>query len=450
MTNNAKLAARDLAVLWHPCTQMQDHEWLPLVPIVRGEGCWLVDADGNRYFDAVSSWWVNLFGHGQPQIAAAVAAQARTLEHVLLAGFTHEPAIELAERLLVHAGAPFAKVFYADSGSAAIEVALKMSFHYWRNCGESRRRRFIVMDGGYHGETLGALAMTQIPLYREVYGPLLLTPLVAPSPDAYSAAPGLDAHAAALQAAVGLEALLAEHAQEVCAVLIEPLVQCASGMRMHHPVYLKRVRELCDRYRVHFIADEIAVGFGRTGSFFAHQQAGVKPDFLCLGKGLTGGFLPLSAVLTNDDIYAAFYADYASQKAFLHSHSYTGNALACAAALATLDIFANEPVLERINQLGEVLERALAPLREHPHVADVRRCGLIAAVEMVRDRNTREPFPWQERRGQAVYQHALTKGALLRPLGNVVYCMPPYVSTAEELEWLAGVATLGIDKATLS
>ena len=448
MSSNSHYAARDLAVLWHPCTQMQDHEWLPMVPIVRGEGCWLIDADGKRYFDAVSSWWVNLFGHAHPGIAAAVAAQAQRLEHVLLAGFTHPPAIELAERLLAHAGAPFAKVFYADSGSAAIEVALKMSFHYWRNCGEPRRRRFVVIEGGYHGETLGALAMTQIPLYREVYGPLLLEPLVAPSPDAYAAGPNVDPYAAALAAAAGLDALLARHPGEVCALLIEPLVQCASGMRMHHPIYLARAREICDRHGIHLIADEIAVGFGRTGSFFAHQQAGVKPDFLCLGKGLTGGFLPLSAVLTNNHVYAAFYDDYASQKAFLHSHSYTGNALACAAALATLDVFDREPVLERIAQLGTVLDAALGPLRAHPNVADVRRTGLIAAIELVRDRRTREPFPWQERRGLGVYQHALSEGALLRPLGNVVYCMPPYVASADELRWLAGVAERGIEKAT--
>jgi adenosylmethionine-8-amino-7-oxononanoate aminotransferase len=446
MSTNATLAARDLAVLWHPCTQMSDHEWLPMVPITRGRGCWLEDADGRRYFDAISSWWVNLFGHAHPHISEAVAEQARVLEHVILAGFTHEPAITLAERLLAAAGAPFAKLLYADSGSSAIEIALKLSFHYWRNCGEPGRRRFVVLAGAYHGETLGALSMTQVPLYREVYGPLLLEPLVAPAPIAASRT--ADAIIAADTAADALDALLGAHPGEVCAVLIEPLVQCAAGMRMHHPHYLDRVRAICDRHRVHFIADEIAVGFGRTGSLFAHRQASVKPDFLCLGKGLTGGYLPLSAVLTSDAVYQAFYDDYASLRAFLHSHSYTGNALACAAANATLDLLDDPNLLARIEALGTALESALAPLSSHPHVSGLRRRGLICALDLVADGASGEAYPWQQRRGLRVYQHALDKGALLRPLGNTVYFMPPYAATAEELRWLAGVAIDGIEAAT--
>ncbi len=447
MRANATLAARDLAVLWHPCTQMSDHEWLPMVPIQRGQGCWLEDADGKRYFDAISSWWVNLFGHAHPHISEAVAEQARTLEHVILAGFTHEPAILLAERLLAAAGSPFAKVLYADSGSSAIEVALKLSFHYWRNCGETGRRRFVVLDGAYHGETLGALSMTQVPLYREVYGPLLLQPLVAPAP-APTAAAEADAVVAADAAADALDLLLGTHAGEICAFLVEPLVQCAAGMRMHHPRYLSRVREICDRHRVHFIADEIAVGFGRTGSLFAHQQAAVKPDFLCLGKGLTGGYLPLSAVLTSDVVYQAFYDDYASLRAFLHSHSYTGNALACAAANATLDLLDDPALWPRIETLGAALANALAPLTDHPHVRGLRRRGLICALDLVDAAADGAPYPWQQRRGLRVYQHALTRGALLRPLGNTVYFMPPYVATADELRWLAGVAIEGIEAAT--
>lgn len=448
MTCNADLAARDLKVLWHPCTQMQDHEWLPLVPIVRGSGSWLIDADGRRYFDGISSWWVNLFGHAHPHISAAVAAQAQRLEHVILAGFTHEPAIELAERLLRSAGAPLSRVFYADSGSAAIEIALKMSFHYWRNCGEPARQRFVVLQGGYHGETLGALSMTQVPLYREVYGPLLLEPLVAPTPDAYAATPGTTPLAAAERAADALDQLLAEHAGSVCAVLTEPLVQCAAGMRMHHPRFLQRLREICSRRQVHWIGDEIAVGFGRTGTLYAHQQAGVKPDFLCLGKGLTGGYLPLSAVLTDEQVYRAFYDDYASLRAFLHSHSYTGNALACAAANATLDLLAEPGLWPNVEVLGNTIEQALTPLHGHPHVADIRRCGSIVAVELARDPVRRVPFDWRERRGLRVYQHALAQGALLRPLGNVVYFMPALNARSDELRWLAGVAIAGIDAAT--
>lgn len=447
MSLSAEWRQRDLKVLWHPCTQMSDHEWLPLTPIARGAGVWLYDHDGRRYLDAISSWWVNLFGHCHPAISAAVADQAQRLEHVILAGFSHEPAIELAERLIALAGAPFARVFYADSGSAAIEVALKMSLHYWRNQGQTQRTRFIVLDGGYHGETVGALSMTQVPLYRETYRPLLLEPIVAPSPDAWLALPGESAEDCARRAAAALEAILAEHADSVCALLFEPLVQCAQGMRMHHPLYLAEARRLCDRYGIHWIADEVAVGFGRTGHLFAHQAAGVKPDFLCIGKGLTGGYLPLSAVLTTDAIYQAFYDDYASLKAFLHSHSYTGNALACRAATATLDLLADGKVLARNQELGAVFDAALAPLAAHPHVGEVRRCGMIAAVELVADRNTREGFDWRERRGLRVYQHALSQGALLRPLGNVVYFMPPYVIEPEEIRWLAEVAAEGIERA---
>ncbi|MCB1611633.1 MAG: adenosylmethionine--8-amino-7-oxononanoate transaminase [Xanthomonadales bacterium] len=446
MSGNVDWISRDLKVLWHPCTQMSDHEWLPLVPIVSGSGCWLTDAEGKRYFDAISSWWVNLFGHAQPHISEAVAEQAQQLEHVILAGFTHVPAITLAERLLALAGPPLKKVIYADSGSSAIEVALKLSFHYWRNSGQTARQRFVVLDGAYHGETLGALSMTQVPLYRDTYGPLLLQPLVTPAPAA--AQDETSAMAAADAAADALDQLLALHQGTVCAVLVEPLVQCAAGMRMHHPQYLRRVREICDRHQVHWIADEIAVGFGRTGSLFAHQQAAVKPDFLCLAKGLTGGYLPLSAVLTSDQVYQAFYDDYANLRAFMHSHSYTGNALACAAANATLDLLEDPQLLPRIEALGAGLEQALAPLQDHPRVSDLRRRGLICAFDLVQDRSSQAPYPWQERRGLRVYQHGLKQGALLRPLGNTVYFMPPYVATAQELRWLAGVAMEGVDLAT--
>jgi adenosylmethionine-8-amino-7-oxononanoate aminotransferase len=436
------LAARDLRVLWHPCTQMQDHEWLPMIPIARGDGPWLVGVDGQRYFDGVSSWWVNLFGHAHPAISAAVADQARRLEHVILAGFTHEPAIELAEKLIALAGTPFARVFYADSGSAAIEVALKMSFHFWLNVGKPKKQRFVVIDGGYHGETLGALSMTQVPLYRQTYGALLLDPIVAPSPSGplHSADT-----AAAEHAARALERILEQQADEIAAIVVEPLVQCAAGMHMHDARYLARLRELCDRFGVHWIADEIAVGFGRTGTLFAHQQAGVKPDFLCLAKGLTGGYLPLSAVLTSDPIYQAFYDDYRTLKAFLHSHSYTGNPLACAAALATLRIFAEQPVLENNARLGAALDTALADLATHPNVSGIRRTGMIAAFDLT-DADGRA-FPWEQRRGLRVYRHALGEGALLRPLGNTVYFMPPYVASADQLRWLVGVAAAGVEHA---
>lgn len=444
---NQLLADRDRAVLWHPCTQMQDHEWLPLVPIRRGEGVWLEDHDGRRYLDAISSWWVNLFGHANPRIGAAVAEQAQRLEHVLLAGFTHEPAIELAERLTALAPPGLSRCFYADNGSSAVEVALKMSFHYWRNSGRAEKTRFICLENSYHGETLGALAVGNVPLYKEVYGPLLMQALVAPSPDCHRRAAGETWLEYSRRSFESMAQLIAEHAHETCAVIVEPLVQCAGNMRMYHPVYLRLLREYCDRHQVHLIADEVAVGFGRTGTLFACEQAGISPDFLCLGKGLTGGYLPLSAVLTTENVYSAFYDRYDTLKAFLHSHSYTGNPLACAAALATLDIFEEEPVIERNRQLAARMGEAVAHLAGHPHVAEVRQTGMILAIEMVRDKATGAPFPWQERRGLKVYRHGLERGALLRPLGNVVYFMPPYVISPEEIDFLATVAAEGIDVA---
>jgi adenosylmethionine-8-amino-7-oxononanoate aminotransferase len=441
------LVRRDLSCLWHPCTQMHDHQTVPMVPIARGEGAWLVGTDGRRYLDGISSWWTNLFGHANPRIAAALAEQARTLEHVIFAGFTHEPAVALAEELVRVTPPGLERVFYADNGSAAIEVALKMSFHYWLNQGHGEKTRFIALTGSYHGETLGALSVSDVALYRKTYAPLLLTPIVAPSPDAYEAAPGENAAAVAQRRLGELRVLLEQHAHEACAVIVEPLVQCAGGMRMYHPDYLAGLRALCDEFAVHFIADEIAVGFGRTGTLFACEQAGVSPDFMCLSKGLTGGFLPLSAVLTTTQVYDAFYAEYSAGKAFLHSHSYTGNPLACRVALETLAIFRDEPVLERNRELAAHLARRLDALRDHPHVADVRQTGMIAAVELVADKHRRMPFPASDRRGLRVYLHGLAQGALLRPLGDVIYFMPPYVITTQEIDQLVDTAIEGIERA---
>jgi adenosylmethionine-8-amino-7-oxononanoate aminotransferase len=451
------LAARDLAVVWHPCTQMHDHETLPMLPIARAEGAWLYGHDGRRWLDAVSSWWTCLLGHRHPRIVAALKDQLDRLDHVMLAGFTHEPAIGLAEALVAIAPQPaaaasdaapsLARVFYADNGSSAIEVALKLSFHYWRNVGKSERTRFVALTGGYHGETLGALSVTDVALYRATYAPLLLEPIFAPSPDAYLAEPGESSADCARRRLVDLRAIFEQHADEIAAIVVEPLVQCAGGMRMHDASYLAGVRALCDEFEIHLIADEIAVGFGRTGTLFACEQAGVAPDFLCLSKGLTGGTLSLSAVLTTNGIYEAFYAEYSSGKAFLHSHSYTGNPIACRAALATLAVLRDESVLERNRALAAHLARRIAPLAGHPHVGDVRQTGMIAAIEVVRDKATREPFPASERRGLRVYRHGLDRGVVLRPLGNVVYFMPPYCITPEEIDFMVGVAVEGIDRA---
>jgi adenosylmethionine---8-amino-7-oxononanoate aminotransferase len=445
---NAELVARDLACVWHPCTQMKDHEWLPLVPIRRGAGAWLEDFNGRHYLDAISSWWVNLFGHANPVIGNAVRRQVETLEHVMLAGFTHEPVVELSERLVAVTPAGLTRCFYADNGSSAIEVALKMSFHYWLNRGESRRRRFVALENSYHGETLGALAIGDVALYKETYRPLLMDCLLAPTPDAYLREAGETPAEFARRQAAALDALLARYPGEVCAVVVEPLVQCAGSMRMYDPAYLVELRALCDRHKVHLIADEIAVGFGRTGTLFACEQAGIAPDFMCLSKGLTGGFLPLSVVLTSDEVYEAFYDDYGTLRAFLHSHSYTGNPLACAAALATLDLFAASDVLGENRARAALMRAGVAELEDHPQVAEIRQAGMILAIEMVRDRATRQPYPWQERRGLAVYRHGLANGVLLRPLGNVVYFMPPYVIDAEDIALMARTAVEGVRLAT--
>jgi len=445
--------ARDLSVLWHPCTQMREHpHTLPLVPIARGEGAWLVGHDGTRYLDAVSSWWTNLFGHAEPRIGAAIAAQALSLEQVMLAGFTHAPAVELAERLLAVAPhqmgrAPLAKVFYADNGSAGVEVALKMAFHWFHNRGEHTRTKFIALENGYHGETLGALAVGDIPLYRRVYAPLLTEALFAPSPDAYLAQPGESPADCARRAADALATLLEDHAGEVCAVIVEPRVQCAGGMRMHHPDYLSRVRELCDASGAFLIADEIAVGFGRTGTLFASEQSGVMPDLLCLSKGLTGGFLPLAAVLATQAIYDGFLDD-SRERAFLHSHSYTGNPLACAAALASLDIFRADDVLARNRATARSMATLAEPLATHRHVADVRQAGMMLAFELTQDGDKATPFPATARIGLKAYRAALARGVVLRPLGDVLYWMPPYCVDDDALQLLADVTRHAIDEAT--
>lgn len=448
MSLNHQWMQRDLAVLWHPCTQMKDHEQLPLIPIRRAEGVWLEDFDGKRYLDAVSSWWVNVFGHANPRINARIRQQLEQLEHVMLAGFSHAPVIELSERLVQLSPEGLSRVFYADNGSSGIEVALKMSYHYWQNLGQPNKQRFVTLTNSYHGETVAAMSVGDVALFTDTYKPLLLDTLKVPSPDCYLRPEGMswEAHSRAMFA--HMEQCLEEYADEVAAVIVEPLIQGAGGMRMYHPIYLTLLREACNRHGVHLIADEIAVGFGRTGTLFACEQAGITPDFMVLSKALTGGYLPMAAVLTTEQIYQAFYDDYSTLRAFLHSHTYTGNPLACAAALATLDIFASDNVIESNRALAARMATATAHLVDHPHVAEVRQTGMALAIEMVQDKSSKTPYPWQERRGLAVYQHALSRGALLRPLGSVVYFLPPYVITPEQIDFLAEVASEGIDLAT--
>lgn len=435
--HSSSLAARSLASVWHPCTQMKRHEADPPVAIVRAEGPWLYGEDGQRYLDGISSWWVNLFGHGHPHIRAAVAAQLEQLDHVMLAGFTHEPVVQLSERLAGLTGLGHA--FYGSDGASATEIALKMSAHYWRNRGLPGKNRFVGLAGGYHGETVGALAVTDIALFRSAYAPLVRLSATVASPDARAARPGEDARGAALRTADALGAWLAEHHASTAALILEPLVQCAAGMAMHDAEYLRQARALCDRYQVHLVADEIAVGFGRTGSLFAHQQAGIRPDFLCLSKGLTGGTLALSAVLTTDEVYGAFYDDDVA-RGFLHSHSYTGNPLACSAALATLDLLEQPGLLERNARLAQGIDAACAPLTAHPRVRHARRQGMIWAWDVG---TTLPDF------ARRYHRHAMGRGLLLRPIGNTLYAMPPYVLDAQAVQHLADGALAALE-ATLA
>jgi adenosylmethionine-8-amino-7-oxononanoate aminotransferase len=450
MSGNDAFIRRDLKVLWHPCTQMKDHELLPPVPIRRGQGVWLEDFDGRRYLDAISSWWVNLFGHANPRINAALVQQMEELEHVILAGFSHTAVVELSERLVKLVPPGLTRCFYADNGSSAVEVAVKMSFHYWKNLGQPKKTRFITLSNSYHGETLGALAVGNVELYKETYKPLLMDVITVPSPDCLDREPGMNWEDHTQKMFAHMEQALEQHHAETAAVILEPLVQCAGNMRMYHPIYLELLREACDRHGVHLIADEIAVGFGRTGTMFACEQAGITPDFLCLSKGLTGGYLPLSVVMTREAVYDAFYDDYTKLNAFLHSHSYTGNALGCRAALASLDIFRDDDVIVKNRALSAHMAKAAAPLADHVHVAEVRQHGMILAIEMVKDKKARVAYDWKERRGLKVYQHGLKRGVLLRPVGPVVYFMPPYVITPEEINFMVQVAAEGIDLATAS
>lgn len=427
MKENNQWVAQSLQHVWHPCTQMQHHETLQLIPISRGQGVWLYDAEGNRYLDGISSWWVNLFGHANPRINNALKQQLDKLEHVMLAGFTHEPVIELSEKLSQLTERQLGHCFYASDGASAVEIALKMSAHSWLNAGHSEKHEFVCLQGSYHGETLGALSVTDVDLFRNAYGSLIQSGHVVASPDARNAKPDEIAQDVAARALQDVERLFAERSQHIAAMIVEPLVQCATGFAMHDPAYLTGLRELCDRYQIHLIADEIAVGCGRTGTFFACEQANVWPDFLCLSKGISGGYLPLSLVMTTNAIYQCFY-DADIRRGFLHSHSYTGNPLACRAALATLAIFEEDRVIERNRNLAQKISTALQSVQQFDEVINFRQRGMITAFDV--DGAT----PDFARR---FFAQALQHELLLRPIGNTVYFMPPYVINEADIDFVA-------------
>ncbi len=436
-----KLQEKDLKYVWHPCSQMKDYEKFPPIVIEKGKGVFLEDIEGKKYLDAVSSWWVNLFGHSNQRISDALYNQANSLEHVIFANFTHKPAIELCERIVSLTPDRLQKVFFGDNGSSAIEIALKLSFQYHQQIGKTKKTRFVNISDAYHGETIGALSMGDVDLYSKVYKPILLDSEKVEGPDCFRCKYNKERNTCNAECFITMEEKIKQIHQEVSAIIIEPLVQCAAGMKIYSPKYLVKLRELCDKYDINIIADEIAVGFGRTGKMFACEHAGISPDIMCLSKGLTAGYMPLSLVLMSNKIYDAFYDEYDTMKAFLHSHSYSGNPLGCSIAVETLNIFEDEDVINKNKIKSEYLRNKVeSVLKEIPNVGEYRQIGMIGAIELVKDKNTKEPIDYEKRVGYNIYQKALKKGVLLRALGNIVYFMPPYVITEEEIDFMVDVA----------
>ncbi len=431
--------------LWHPFTQMQGFREEELLIITRGEGVYLYDPAGNRYLDGVSSLWANLHGHRRPELDRAVAEQLGQVAHSTLLGLAHPPAIMLARRLAEIAPAGLNKVFFSDDGSTAVEAALKLAFQYWQNRGQKDKRRFLKLSHGYHGDTLGSVSVGGIPLFHEIYHSLLFDTLEAPSPYCYRCPHREDC---GLQCLEILEEQVAMHHRELAAVILEPIMQGAAGMFPQPPGYLARVREVTRRHDVLLIADEVAVGFGRTGKMFACEHEQVSPDLMCLAKGITGGYLPLAATLATDEVYDAFLGEFAEFKTFFHGHTYTGNPLAAAVGVASLDIFEKDRVIEGLAPKIELLTRLLAGMADHPHVGDIRQRGLMVGIELVQDKASREAFPVARRVGHRVILAARKLGAILRPLGDVIVLMPPLCITPAELETLARITYEAIGRGT--
>ena len=439
--NQPTLVDRSLNAVWHPCTQMKHHESFPLIAITKGKGPWLYDEKGNALLDCISSWWTNLFGHSNPQINQAITDQLEKIEHVMLAGFTHPPVVELSEKLSALTGGNLGHVFYASDGASAVEIALKMSHHFWQLNDKPNKKKFVCLENGYHGETLGALAVTDVAIFREAYGSLLQDVYTVTSPDARKAKSGESAGDVAKYAAAQLEKLFEKEHQHIAAIIIEPLVQCAGQMAMYSPEYLRLVRELCDRYEIHLIADEIAVGCGRSGKFFACEHAGIWPEFLTLSKGISGGYLPLSLCMTSNTIYRAFYSD-KTQQGFLHSHSYTGNPLACSAALACLNIFETENVLEKNIERSQNLTNAFAWAKADSRIEHWRQQGMILAFDLKKENiKNISSFP------REMFAKGLEEGILIRPISNTIYVMPPYILSSEETMQMGKAVERALEKA---
>ncbi len=433
--------SRDLEYIWHPAAQMKDYEELPPMVIERAKGVWLYDVHGKKYLDIISSWWCNLFGHCNPIINQAVKEQIDRLEHVIFANFSNEPAIRLAEELARIVPKGLAKFHFNDNGSSAVEAGLKMCFQYHLQTGHPERQKFMCLSEGYHGETIGALSVGSLDLYAQMYKPMMMENIHVKAPDCFRCPYGEDRDHCQCECFEHAEKAFAAHSKETAAIIVEPLLQGSAGMRVYPPLYLKKLRKLCDETGVLLIADEIATGFGRTGRMFACDHAGIAPDIMAISKGLTGGYLPMSVTVTTQAIYDAFYADYSEGKAFVHSHTYAGNPLASAAALAVQRIFRTQPIFENASVNAKWLTaRMEAELLPHPNVGEIRHIGLIHAFELVADKKTKAPLPAAKRTGYEIYRRALAHGLLLRPIGDVLYFNPPLNITQPELDTALNLA----------
>lgn len=438
---------KDLKYIWHPCSQMKDYEELSPIVIERGEGVWLYDIEGNRYLDCISSWWTNTLGHSNKRINEAIKKQINSIEHVIFVNFSNKPAIELAEKLVNITPDKLKKVFFSDNGSSAVEIALKMSFHYNMQIGKSKKKKFVALSDAYHGETLGALSVCDIDTFNMIYKPLLLDTIRVDGPDCYRCKYNLVRDNCKAQCFEKIEKCIIKNHEEISAIIVEPMVQGAAGMKIYSHIYLKKLRELCDRYEIHIIADEIAMGFGRTGEMFACNHANISPDFMCLSKGISAGYMPMSVVMTTNEIYDCFYGDYNERKAFLHSHTYSGNALGCAIALENLKIFEEENIINNNKEKGDLIRKlSLEKAMDSKHVGEVRSIGMITAIEIVKDKVTKESYPWEMRVGYDIYKIALSKGLLLRPIGNVLYFIPPYVINKEEIKFMVDTCFSSIEE----
>ncbi|HJF37144.1 MAG TPA: adenosylmethionine--8-amino-7-oxononanoate transaminase, partial [Clostridium perfringens] len=417
MNYKGELIKKDLEYIWHPCSQMKDYEELKPIIIKKGKGPYLYDLDDKKYLDCVSSWWCNLFGHSNERINNALKKQVDKLEHVIFANFSNLPAIELSERLIKLTGDRLNKVFFCDNGSSAVEAAIKMSFHYHKQSGKEKKRKFLALEDAYHGETLGALSMGDLDIYSSVYKPLMIDVTRVKAPNCYRCEFSKDRESCSCECFSYIEEELERNSDSISGVIIEPLVQAAAGMKIYPPIYLKKLRDACDKYDVHFIADEIAVGFGRTGKMFATEHGNVCPDFMCLSKGLTGGYMPMALLLTGNKIYDCFYDDYNKHKAFMHSHTYSGNALGAAIAIEVLNIFEDENILKMVNEKGKFLKENLnSALKNHKNVGEIRTIGMINAIELIKDKKIKKAFSSDLRIGYKIYKKALERGLLLRPL----------------------------------